>query len=66
MGVDVYGKRYYGKALYDVLEYYARRGYYAKEEAERCAGQDILWYIWTGPGSPVFGKKRWRPLNGIL
>ena len=27
MGVDVYGKRYYGKALYDVLEYYARRGY---------------------------------------
>lgn len=58
MGVDVYGKRYYGKALYDVLEYYARRGYYAKEEAERCAGQDILWYIWTGPGSPVFGKEK--------
>lgn len=58
MGVDVYGKRYYGKALYDVLEYYARRGYYAKDAAERAAGQDIMWYIWTGPGSPVFGKEK--------
>jgi len=58
MGVDVYGKRYYGKALYDVLEYYARRGYYAKDAAERAAGQDIMWYIWTGSGSPVFGKEK--------
>ncbi len=58
MGVDVYGKRYYGKALYGVLEYYARRGYYAKDVTERAAGQDIMWYIWTGPGSPVFGKEK--------
>lgn len=57
-GVNVYGKRYYGKALYDVLEYYARRAYYAKDEEERAAGQDIMWYIWTGPGSPVFGKEK--------
>lgn len=57
-GVNVYGKRYYGKALYDVLEYYARRAYYAKDEEERDAGQDIMWYIWTGPGSPVFGKEK--------
>ncbi len=55
---EIYGKRYCGKALYDVLEYYARRGYYAKESAERAAGQDILWYIWEGKGSPVFGKEK--------
>lgn len=56
--VEIYGKRYKGKALYDILEYYARRGYYAKEQAERAAGQDMMWYIWTGKGSPVFGKEK--------
>lgn len=56
--VEIYGKKYKGKALYDILEYYARRGYYAKEQTERSAGQDIMWYIWTGKGSPVFGKEK--------
>lgn len=56
--VEIHGKEYGGKALYDILEHYARRGYYAKEEAERTAGQDIMWYIWTGKGSPVFGKDK--------
>lgn len=57
-GVEIYGKVYSGKALYDILEYYARRGYYAKDAGERAAGQDMLWYIWAGPGSPVFGKEK--------
>jgi len=56
--VRVLDKEYSGKALYDVLELYARRGYYAKDPKERLNGQDILWYIWEGPGSPVFGKNR--------
>jgi len=58
MSVDVYGRKYSGKALYDILEYYARRGYYAKDQSERIAGQDMIWYIWTGKGSPVFGKEK--------
>ena len=57
-GVEIYGKKYSGKALYDILEYYARRGYYAKDNRERAAGQDIIWYIWAGEGSPVFGKEK--------
>ena len=57
--VTLFGKQYSGKALYDVLEQYARRGYYAKKGSkERTDGQDILWYIWGGPGSPVFGKDK--------
>ncbi len=56
--VEIYGKSYSGKALYDILEYYARRGYYAKDNRERAAGQDIIWYIWAGEGSPVFGKEK--------
>lgn len=56
--VKIFGSSYKGKALYDILEYYARRGYYAKEYSERTAGQDMIWYIWTGKGSPVFGKEK--------
>ena len=58
MKVQIMGKEYCGKALYDVLEYHARRGYYAEDMAARMAGQDIIWYIWTGAGSPVYGKEK--------
>ncbi|MCM1252973.1 MAG: fructose-1,6-bisphosphatase [Clostridium sp.] len=57
--VNVYGEEYSGKALYDVLEQYARKGYYAHHDLqERLKGQDIIWYIWAGPNSPVFGKDK--------
>lgn len=57
--VDVYGKEYSGKALYDVLENYARKGFYSTEDiAEKEKGQDIMWYIWSSPNSPVFGKDK--------
>ena len=56
--VEIGGKQYGGKALYDILEHHARRGYYAKDEAERLYGQDMMWYIWSGKGSPVFGKDK--------
>ena len=56
--VNVYGKRYSGKALYDALETYARKGYYSQDRQERRKGRDIIWYIWAGPNSPVFGKDK--------
>ena len=57
--VNVFGKEYSGKGLYDVLDAYARKGYYSKQDiSEKKKGQDILWYIWTGPNSPVFGKDK--------
>ena len=56
--VSVYGKEYAGKALYDVLDNYARKGYYSQDKTEKLKGQDIIWYIWAGPNSPVFGKDK--------
>lgn len=56
--VEVYGKKYKGKALYDILESYARKGYYSVDKIEKIKGMDIIWYIWAGPNSPVFGKDR--------
>lgn len=56
--VNVYGKKYSGKALYDVLDTYARKGFYSQDREERRKGRDIIWYIWAGPNSPVFGKDK--------
>lgn len=56
--INIYGKNYQGRALYDILDNYARKGYYSKDKAEKQKGQDILWYIWEGPNSPVFGKDK--------
>lgn len=59
MSMQIKGKEYRGRSLYDILEFYARRGYYGKEESpEREFGQDIMWYIWGGQKSPVFGKEK--------
>lgn len=57
--VNVYGKYYKGKELYDILDGYARKGYYSNQDnTEKLRGLDVLWYIWTGPNSPVFGKDK--------
>lgn len=56
--VHIYGKEYEGKALYDVLENYARKGYYAIDPEEKKKGLDILWFIWENQNSPVFGKAK--------
>lgn len=57
--VNLFGESYSGKALYDALEHYARRGYYSRHHPEeKLRGQDIMWYIWEGPKSPVFGKNK--------
>ena len=55
---SVYGKRYKGRGLYDVLESYIRRGFMAEDETERKRGRDIMWYIWLGENSPLFGKDK--------
>ncbi|MDY5020960.1 MAG: fructose-1,6-bisphosphatase [Blautia sp.] len=56
--VNVYGKVFHGKALYDELEKYVRRAFYSVDPDEKEKGEDILWYIWAAPNSPLFGKDK--------
>ena len=56
--VQIYGKSYKGKALYDALEAYVRRAFYAVGKEEQKKGKDIMWYIWAAPDSPLFGKSK--------
>lgn len=54
VGEGVYG----GKALFDVLEEWVRKGYYSSDVAERELGQDIMWFLWANENSPLYGKER--------
>ena len=56
--VQIYGKSYKGKELYDVLETYVRRAFYSVGKEEQKKGRDIMWYIWAAPNSPLFGKSK--------
>ncbi len=56
--VRVFGQAYSGRELYDVLENYARKGYYSIDPEEKQKGLDILWFIWKNANSPVFGKSK--------
>lgn len=52
------GGEYGGKAFLDRLDRLAREGYFAKKDSrEKEYGMDALWYMWTGPDSPFFGKE---------
>ena len=44
--------------MYDVLETYVRKAYFAIDEVEREKGRDILWFIWSNQNSPLFGKDK--------
>lgn len=56
--VSLFGKTYKGRALYEVLESYVRKGFYALDEKERERGKNMMWYIWLNENSPLFGKNK--------
>ena len=57
--VQIEGKQYKGKELYDTLDNYARKAYYEKNDTKGMRkAQDYVWYLWAGVNSPVFGKDK--------
>ena len=56
--VTLYGETRKGKALYDYLESHVRRAFYSVEKKEKEDSKDIMWYIWTAPSSPLYGKDK--------
>lgn len=50
-------KEYKGKLLLEKFESLAREGYlYKRDTLEKQYGMDILWYLWNGAASSLFGK----------
>jgi len=56
--VNIYGRQYSGKALYDVLESYVRKAFFSRNKEEKEKGKDMIWYIWTAPNSPLYGRSK--------
>ena len=56
--VKVYGREYKGRSLYEALESYVRKGFYALDTREKERGKDMMWYIWLHENSPLFGKDK--------
>ena len=56
--VNIYGNYYSGKALFDVLESYVRKAFFASDPVEKEKGADMIWYIWTAPNSPLYGRAK--------
>ncbi len=56
--VMVDGKLYSGIKLYNILESNARKALMSLDKKERIRGGDILWYLWNGPVSPLFGRDK--------
>jgi fructose-1,6-bisphosphatase III len=53
--------KYSGKALLDRIDRAARDSYFFKSDIQlKKYGMDLMWYLWCGPDSPVFGKSRMR------
>lgn len=56
---EINGLKVKGRNLLDRSEQMARIGYFGQNGTpEKAYGQDFLWYLWCGVGSPVYGKNK--------
>lgn len=54
--MEIEGKSYAGRELLDVFERYLRTSFAHPEETDDFA-TDMVWYLWTGEYSSLFGKR---------
>ncbi len=54
LALEVGGQSYAGRALFQALEEAVQRAV----ESPEVPDLDLLWYLWCGPRSPLFGKDR--------
>ena len=57
--VELNGVKHAGKALMDYLDDEVRKAYFAPNKSgEIGRSGDIMWYLWLGSSSPLFGKEK--------
>ena len=57
--VELNGVKLSGKPLMDYLDDQVRKAYYTPSKSEEIGRSgDIMWYLWLGAGSPLFGKEK--------
>ncbi len=66
MKVDLFGQKLKGKALFDAVDQHVRDAFEATDPRLAKQGQDLLWYLWLGAGSPLFGKHKMATFERYL
>lgn len=58
MSMEIGGEKYSGRRLMDRMEAMARVGFAGenRQDPEKLRGMDMMWYMWTGKCSSLFGK----------
>ena len=56
--VELLGKKVKGKELLELIETIAHRAYFGENSEETQEAIDLMWYFWSGPKSPLFGKDK--------
>lgn len=56
--VEIMGKALKGKELLDHIENIAHKAYFGEDSEEKEETVDLMWYFWSGPKSPLFGKEK--------
>jgi fructose-1,6-bisphosphatase-3 len=57
--LSLHGKSYKGKALCEQFDQISRRAYFNRDQDNIMRkDRDYMWYLWSGPVSPLFGKKK--------
>ena len=62
LSMPVDGKPYAGRALFEAIEQAIVRNLQRPTDK----GNDLLWYLWSGPLSPLFGKDRIATLESYF
>lgn len=56
--VNVMGNELCGKKYFDQLDILVRRSFINSIKGKHQEDSDLLWYLWCGPSSPLFGKSK--------
>ena len=56
--VKIGQKTFKGQSLYEELESWIRKGFFATDPKEREMGRNLIYCIWLHPDSPLFGKSK--------
>ncbi|MDD7463508.1 MAG: fructose-bisphosphatase class III, partial [Anaerococcus sp.] len=64
--LTIKGKAYKGKALMDIFETYIRKAYFSKDKKEISFAKDLIWYLFYGKTSPLFGKSQYSYFENLL
>ena len=56
--VDLMGRTLSGKEYFDFLDKIIRTAYFEREQEKSKDAIALMWYLWCGPKSPMFGKEK--------